>query len=83
VVGALAGGLSNKKRIRRELVVMIQPVVVESNEEMARASDKEGGRTDLGVRSKNLREKLQPTPTPQKKKQWYQKMFEPRKLDNF
>jgi len=83
IVGALAGGRSNKVRKRSELVIMIQPIVVDSNAKMEKASDDEGGNTDLGKRATTFREKLQPTPTPVRKKQWYQKIFEPRKVDNF
>jgi general secretion pathway protein D len=83
VVGALAGGRSNKVRKRSELVIMIQPIVVDSDASMRKASGDEGGDTELGVRAEDLRKKLKPTPTPQKKKQWYQKMFEPRKLEDF
>ncbi len=82
VVGALAGGLSNKKRVRRELVVMIQPIVVESNEAMEKASLEQGGDSDLGQRARTLKEKLRPTPTPTPKKKKFQ-LFPQKKIDNF
>ena len=83
VLGAMLGGHDAKNKIRRELVVMIQPIVVDSNEKMEEASGLEGGNSDLGTKGANFRQKLQPTPTPTPKKQWYQKMFQPKKLDNF
>jgi len=82
VIGALAGGLSNKKRVRRELVVMIQPIVVESNEAMERASLEQGGDSELGQRARTLKEKLRPTPTPTPKKKKFQ-LFPQKKIDNF
>ena len=82
VIGALAGGLSNKKRIRRELVVMIQPIVVESNDAMEKASLEQGGDSDLGQRARTLKEKLRPTPTPTPKKKKFQ-LFPQKKIDNF
>ena len=82
VIGALAGGLSNKKRIRRELVVMIQPIVVESNEAMEKASLEQGGDSDLGQRARTLKEKLRPTPTPTPAKKKFQ-LFPQKKIDNF
>ena len=83
VVGPMLGGHNAKSKKRRELVVMIQPIVVDSNEKMEEASAMEGGNSDLGTKGANFRQKLQPTPTPTPKKQWYQKMFQPKKLDNF
>lgn len=82
VIGALAGGLSNKKRIRRELVVMIQPIVVESNDAMEKASLDQGGDSDLGQRARTLKEKLRPTPTPTPKKKKFE-LFPQKKIDNF
>lgn len=81
VIGALAGGLSNKRRIRRELVVMIQPIVVDSNQAMEKASLQQGGDSDLGRQAQVLKEKLRPTPTPTPKKKF--QLFPPRKIDNF
>ena len=83
VIGALAGGRSNKIRKRSELVIMIQPIVVDSNEVMEKASRAEGGESDLGRRAEGLKNKLTPTPTPVQKKPWFKKMFEPKKLENF
>ena len=83
VLGAMLGGHDAKNKRRRELVVMIQPIVVDSNEKMEEASALEGGNSELGTKAANLRQKLQPTPTPTPKKQWYQKVFQPRKPDNF
>lgn len=82
VIGALAGGLSNKKHIRRELVVMIQPVVVESNAAMEKASLDQGGDSEMGQRARTLKEKLRPTPTPTPKKKRFQ-LFPQKKIDNF
>jgi general secretion pathway protein D len=83
IVGALAGGRTNKVRKRSELVIMIQPIVVDSNDVMEKASSAEGGESDLGRRAESLKNKLTPTPTPVQKKPWFKKVFEPRKLDNF
>ena len=83
VLGPMLGGHDAKSKIRRELVVMIQPIVVDSNEKMEEASAMEGGNSDLGTKGANFRQKLQATPTPTPKKQWYQKMFQPKKQDNF
>ncbi len=49
VLGTLLGGRTQNKTSRRELIVMIQPVVVDSNEEMMKASAYEGDRTALGI----------------------------------
>jgi type II secretion system protein D len=83
IVGALAGGRSNKIRKRSELVIMIQPIVVDSNDGMEKASRAEGGESDLGRRAEALKNKLTPTPTPVQKKPWFKKVFEPKKLENF
>ncbi len=48
VVGPLLGGSASKKKSRNELIVMIQAIVVNSEIESVRASDREGGRTILG-----------------------------------
>lgn len=48
VVGPLFGGSASKRKSRNELIVMIQPIVVNSEIESVRASDREGGRTILG-----------------------------------
>lgn len=49
VLGSLLGGRTQDKIDKRELIVMIQPVVVDSNEDMMKASAYEGDRTPLGV----------------------------------
>ncbi len=48
VVGPIFGGGASKRKERNELIVMIQPIVVDSEIESVRASDREGGRTILG-----------------------------------
>lgn len=48
VLGSLLGGRTNNKLEKKELIVMIQPVVVDSNPEMLKASAYEGDRTPLG-----------------------------------
>lgn len=48
VVGSLLGGRTSNSVDRNELIVMIQPVVVDSNEEMMKSSAYEGDRTALG-----------------------------------
>lgn len=82
VLGPLLGGHTNKTRTRSELVVMIQPVVVDSNETMEKASLAEGGDSELGKTAKNLREKLKPTPTPTPKKKGFHPFGLP-KIDNY
>lgn len=49
ILGSLLGGRTQNKISKRELIVMIQPVVVDSNEEMMKASAYEGDRSPLGV----------------------------------
>ena len=82
IIGALLGGNNNTQRTRTELVVMIQPIVVDSNESMERTSLDQGGESDLGQRAQVLKEKLRPTPTPTPKKKRFQ-LFAPPKIDNF
>ena len=82
LVGPLLGGHTNKAKIRRELVVMIQPIVVDSNEAMEKASLEEGGDSNLGQRARTLKEKLRPTPTPTPKKKKFP-LFSLPKIDNF
>lgn len=82
LIGPLLGGQSKKARSRSELVVMIQPVVVDSNEAMEKASIEEGGASELGQRAKNLKEKLQPTPTPTPKKKKFE-LFKLPKIDSY
>ncbi len=70
IVGPLLGGHTKKNKIRTELVILIQPIVIDSNTSMEKASNLEGGASDLGEESKNLYKQLQPKPkpTPTKKK---------------
>lgn len=82
VIGPLLGGHDAKIRKRKELVVMIQPVVVDSNEKMEEASSLEGGDSDLGMKSRTFREKLQPTPSPTPKKKGF-RLFGLPKSDSF
>ena len=82
LIGPLLGGQSKKTRSRSELVVMIQPIVVDSNDAMEKASIEEGGASELGERAKNLKEKLQPTPTPTPKKKKFQ-LFKLPKIDSY
>ncbi len=48
VIGSLLGGRTSNAVDKNELVVMIQPVVVDTNEEMMKASAYEGDRSRLG-----------------------------------
>jgi type II secretion system protein D len=82
VLGPLLGGRSNKTRKRSELVVMIQPIVVDTNESMERASIQEGSETELGMKARDLKQKLKPTPTPSPKKKKFQ-LFQMPKIDNY
>ncbi|GAB4179110.1 MAG: type II secretion system secretin GspD [Terrimicrobiaceae bacterium] len=77
-VGPLLGGGSSRTSSKRELLVMIQPVVVEDNESMRRASMGEGERTKIGsdlhelaARPAEFYNAAAPTPVPPaKKKSW-------------
>jgi general secretion pathway protein D len=82
VLGAILGGHDAKDRTRNELVVMIQPIVVDSNDSMYRASDAEGGTSDLGRSAENFREKLSPSPSPTPKKKGF-RLFGLPKAPNF
>ena len=82
ILGPLLGGQSNKTRTRNELVIMIQPIVVDSNGAMEKASAEEGSESELGKRAQTIKDRLEPTPTPTPKKKWFQ-LFQPRKIDNF
>lgn len=82
VIGPLFGGHTAKGRKRSELVVMIQPIVVDSNESMQKASAEEGGTSELGTQAQNLKEKLRPTPTPIPKKKKFQ-LFGLPKINNY
>ncbi len=81
ILGPLLGGDNNKQRTRNELVVMIQPIVVDDNASMQQASDAEGGTSDLGKKSTELQNHLQPSPTPSPKKRFH--LFSLPKIDNF
>jgi type II secretory pathway component GspD/PulD (secretin) len=48
VIGSLLGGRTQSKIRKNELIVMIQPFVVDSNHEMMKASSYEGDRSPLG-----------------------------------
>ena len=82
IIGPLLGGHTSKTRSRSELVVMIQPVVVDSNASMENASISEGGESELGQKAEILREKLKPTPTPTPKKKGFN-LFGLPKIDNY
>lgn len=82
VLGPLLGGSTRKKRKRHELVVMIQPIVVDSNFSMKKASDAQGAESNLGKRARELVGKLQPKPTPTPKKKKFQ-LFHVKRPDDF
>ena len=82
VLGPLLGGQSKKTRTRSELVIMIQPVVVDSNEAMEKASAQEGSESELGKRARTIKEKLEPSPTPTPKKKGF-RLFQLPKIDNY
>lgn len=48
VLGTLLGGRTQRKNEKRELIVMIQPIVVDSNQELTKASAYEADRSPLG-----------------------------------
>ncbi len=82
LIGPLLGGYTSNKKVRKELVIMIQPVVIDSNQAMEKASEVQGGESDLGKKSRELKAKLTPSPTPAPKKKWFQLFGQP-KVDNF
>ncbi|MCE9588697.1 MAG: hypothetical protein K8R57_10335 [Verrucomicrobia bacterium] len=82
IIGPLLGGDSKKTRSRSELVIMIQPIVVDSNESMEKASVEEGADSELGKRAKNIKQKLDPTPSPTPKKKGFH-LFSLPKIDNY
>ncbi len=82
IIGPLLGGSTHKVRARHELVVMIQPIVVDSNFSMQKASDTQGAESTLGKRARELESKLKPTPTPNPKKKKFQ-LFHLKKPDDF
>lgn len=83
IVGPLLGGRKNNRNERRELIVMIQPMVVDSNEQMHKASASETDRSRLGQDAAAMTAPLAeqarppapwkptPTPTPKPKKSWW------------
>ena len=82
IIGPLLGGDANKQRNRSELVIMIQPIVVDSTEGMEKASVEEGADSELGKRARNIKEKLDPTPSPTPKKKGFH-LFGLPKIDNY
>jgi type II secretory pathway component GspD/PulD (secretin) len=83
IIGPLLGGSTNNSKERTELVVMIQPIVIDSNDSMQKASDHEGGTSDLGMEAKSLEKKLQPSPlAPAPKKKKF-KLFGMPKMNNY
>jgi len=82
IIGPLLGGGRNKQRNRSELVIMIQPIVVDSNAAMEKASVEEGSDSELGRRSKDIKVKLEPTPSPTPKKKGFH-LFSLPKIDNY
>jgi general secretion pathway protein D len=78
VIGSLLGGRTQSKIRKNELIVMIQPFVVDSNDEMMKASSYEGDRSPLGrdgqamtapiAEQKNPPAVWTPTPLPPEKK---------------
>ncbi|MEI8293234.1 MAG: secretin N-terminal domain-containing protein [bacterium] len=78
VIGSLLGGRTQSKIKKNELIVMIQPFVVDSNHEMMKASAYEGDRSPLGrdgqamtapvAEQKNPPAVWKPTPIPPEKK---------------
>ena len=78
VIGSLLGGRTNKTTNKNELIVMIQPVVVDSSPELMKASAYEGERSPLGRDAQQMTAPLaeqagppspwKPTPTPKPKK---------------
>lgn len=81
VIGPLFGGHTTQSRTRKELVIMIQPVVIDSNIAMKKASAEEGGKSDVGLKAQNLKYQLQPPPPPPKKKGF--QLFALPKADSF
>lgn len=78
VIGSLLGGRTESSIKKNELIVMIQPFVVDSNHEMMKASAYEGDRSPLGrdgqamtaplAEQKNPPAVWTPTPVPPEKK---------------
>lgn len=82
VIGPLLGGTTKKSKTRNELVIMIQPIVVDSNETMQKASIEEGADSELGRRAQTIKDRLEPTPSPTPKKKGFH-LFQMKKIDNF
>ena len=84
VLGSLLGGRTNKTTAKNELIVMIQPVVVDSPNQQMKASASEGDRSQLGRDAQQVAAPLAeqahppspwkptttPTPKPKKKPFW-------------
>ncbi|MEN9468435.1 MAG: hypothetical protein RL630_168 [Verrucomicrobiota bacterium] len=78
VIGTLLGGRTQRKTEKRELIVMIQPFVVDSNEELTKASAYEADRSPLGRDGQEMTAPIaeqanppavwKPTPIPPEKK---------------
>ena len=80
MIGSLLGGRTNKTTSKNELIVMIQPVVVDAPLAQMKASAYEGDRTALGRDAQQMAApiaeqahppspwKPTPTPTPKPKK---------------
>lgn len=81
VLGALLGGQVGNSRVRNELVVMIEPIIANSNQDLQNASGIEGGASELGNKAKALQGLLRPSPTPSPKKRGFQLFRRPD--DNF
>ena len=82
VLGSLLGGRTRNLTEKRELIVMIQPFVVDSNHEMMKASAYEADRSPLGIDGQEMTAPIaeqihppavwKPTPLPpKKKKSWW------------
>ena len=78
VLGTLLGGRTQRKNEKRELIVMIQPIVVDSNHELTKASAYEADRSPLGRDGQEMTAPIaeqhhppavwKPTPLPPEKK---------------
>ena len=78
VLGTLLGGRTQRKNEKRELIVMIQPIVVDSNHELTKASSYEADRSPLGRDGQEMTAPIaeqanppavwKPTPIPPEKK---------------
>ena len=78
VLGTLLGGRTQRSNKKRELIVMIQPIVVDSNHELTKASAYEADRSPLGRDGQEMTAPIaeqhhppavwKPTPLPPEKK---------------